>query len=136
MYSYLYQSLLSQLQFVKVWTDVFVIAVFHSKAFCYCSKLNKTKAFIQMSCVNISCNNSVKLKNSKAVFLSFCKTICYKFFADMKSAEFFCDCIACITNMTATADIVWMQNIKSVNFVIITALCNSAVSLSSKKLCT
>ena len=92
-------------------TDIFVMAVFHSKAIFDCSKLNKSKPLIQMSCVNIRCYNCIELKNSKTVLLSLNKTIAHKFFTDMKSAKIFVNRITCITNMTAAAHVIRVQDI-------------------------
>ena len=44
-----------------IWTDILIMAIFHTKASRDYAKLLESQTFIQMSGMDIRCDNSVKL---------------------------------------------------------------------------
>ena len=109
------------------------MSVFHSETIWHCSKLSKAKSFIKVSCLNICVNYGVKLQNSKAFVMCLFNTVFNKFFAYMKPSAFSRNRIACIAYMSASAYIVWMKNLKAVNFSCFCIFRNTAVCLLCKK---
>ena len=86
-----------------------------------------------MARMEIRRNNRIKLKNSKAVFLSLLQGILHKLFAYMQSSGGRTDGIACIAYMTASADIIGVQDLESENRSVF-ILRHPAVGLGSKKI--
>ena len=86
-----------------------------------------------MARMEIRRNNRIKLKNSKAVFLSLLQGILHKLFAYMQSSGGRTDGIACIAYMTASADIIGVQDIESEDRSVF-ILRHPAVGLGSKEI--
>lgn len=112
-----------RLQFMIIRTDVFKMSVLHSKSLWNCAQLDKAQSLIQMAGVNIAFYNSIELKNSIATFFCLKQAVFYKLFTNMFSAGIGSDGIACITDVTAASNIVWMKDVKSINFA--TFFCNT-----------
>lgn len=52
------------LQFIIIWAYIFIVPVFHSESLWNLTQWYKPKSLIQMSCMNITCNNSIELQNT------------------------------------------------------------------------
>ncbi len=100
-------------------TDILVVPIFHSEAFRYCSELHKAQSFIQMSRMYVAFYNGVKLKHLKAVFAGFFQAIHYQFLSDVLSTAFCIYRIAGITDMSAPADVIRMQDIQTDDLTVI-----------------
>ena len=108
------------------------MSVFHPEPTRNYSQLLETKALVQMTGVNIRCHNSIELKNSESVFSALQQAVLNQLFPYMQSARLGTDGIACVADMTAPANIVWMENIQSIYFAV-GILRHSAVGLRIKK---
>ena len=71
----------------------------------------KAKSFVEMSCVYVSFHNCIKLQYGKAKLFCFFHTVYNKFFPDMPATKSRAYSIACVAYMTASSDIIRMQNI-------------------------
>ena len=89
-----------------------------------------------MSCMDIARYNRIKLHNCKALFLCLPQTVPYKLFTNMQPSAISRDCIACICNMAASANIIRMQNIQPQYFSGLHLLRNTTIGLLCKKSCT
>ena len=87
------------------------MSVFHAKAVWDNAELSKTDPFIQMSCMDITLDNCVKLKNGKADFLCLRDTIHYQLFADMLTSALSTYRVACVTNMSAAPHVIRVQDV-------------------------
>ena len=63
--------------------NVFIMPILHPKATGDCPELNKTKSFIQMSCVDITLYNRIELKHTKAEIFCVLQAIKHQFFTDV-----------------------------------------------------
>ena len=114
-------------------TNILIMTVFHPETTGNHTQLDKAKTFIEMSCVNITGNNSIKLQDAETMEFSLNKTVGDQFLSDMKSPCLGADCIAGIADMTAPADIIRMKNVKSQYFAIVCIFSYSSVRLCCEK---
>ena len=93
-------------EFVIIRADIFVMSVFHPKAFWNGAKGHKTKTFIQMSCVNVGCDNGIELQNGKTVEFSLHQTVGYQLFSNVKPAGIPADGVAGVADVAAASQFV------------------------------
>ena len=110
------------------------MSVLHSESAFYCSKLNKSKPFVQVPCMDVCCHNCVELQNSKTCNPGLGKTVLYKKFSDVETSAGGAYGITCVCNVRAAADVVRMQNVKPDDFSAFSFLCDRTVSLGRKKI--
>ena len=99
------------LQFNVIRTDILVMSVLHSESAGNCPKLFEAKAFVKMSCVYVGFHDSIELQNSETQSPPLFQTIKDKLLTYMLSSNSGWDCIACVADMAASADIIGMQDI-------------------------
>jgi len=86
-----------------------------------------------MTGMGIRSNNCIKLQDRKTVFAPLFHTIQHQFFSYVQSPTIGIDSITCITDMTAAANIIGMQNIESIYLLCSDLFSNSRVCLASEK---
>lgn len=117
-------------------TDVLVMSVVHSEAAGNCAELFEPDSLIKVSCMNIRRNNRIELKNSESVRFCLNNTVTNQLFTDVQSPAFKRNGIACVCDMAASADIVRVKDVHSVDLAVL-ADRNAAIGLLSKKIfCT
>ena len=114
-------------------TDILIMSVLHTEALRDHTKLDKSKSFIKMSCMDIAGHNRIKLQDTKTMLFSPDQAIGYQLFANMKSSGISAYRIAGVTDMTASSDIIRMKDVKSVNFSAFCIYCCSCIGLFCKK---
>lgn len=92
-------------------TNIFIMPVIHSKAVWYYAQTVKAKTLVQMSGMGIVDYYGIKLEDLKAIFFCLYQAILNKLFSYMQSSEIRTDGIACVTYMTASADIIGVEYI-------------------------
>ena len=50
--------------------DVFKMPILHAKSLWDYAKLDKAQSFIEMSCMDVGCDNGIKLQDAKAMSLA------------------------------------------------------------------
>ena len=108
------------------------MSVVHSEADGNCSELFDPYPLIKMSCVNVRRNDRIELQNSEAVRFRLSYAIPNQLFADVQSPVLGRNGIACICNVAASADVVRMKNIHSVNLAVLIGR-HTAIGLLSKE---
>lgn len=96
--------------------NILIMSVFHQKSARDNAESGKAELFIQFQRGVICADNCVKLKYAKAKPFSLFHTVRNKNFADMPSAQVAPDRVARVAYMSASADIVRVQNIQSDRF--------------------
>ena len=100
-----------------VGTDVFIMAVFHQKAAGNCAELHKPESFVKMAGMGIAFNDGIELKNAEAVNICLVQAVLHQLFADVLSSQIASYAIGRVADMPASADVVGMKNIETVNSV-------------------
>ena len=113
--------------------DILVMSVFHVKTAGNSSKPHETEFFIKMERRMVRRNHSVELHKPESEFGGFLEGMGYDCFADMPVADVGSDRIACVGNMSASADIVGMEDIKSDSFAGFGIKCDSGKILGGEK---
>lgn len=90
------------------------MTVFHAEALRNNTELPEPQPFIQVARMRIAGNNRVELQNAEAMRSALHQTVRYQFFTDMQSARGSFDRITGVADVPAPADVVGVQNIKSV----------------------
>ena len=107
--------------------DVLVMTVLHSEAARNGSELFESKTFIQVSGMRIALNDSVELQNPEAVFCTLFQAVQNEFLTDVLTAEFGTYGIACVADVSASADIVRVEDIETGDITV--DLCNTRICL-------
>lgn len=76
------------------------------------AELCESEPLIKMAGVDVAFNDSVELQHLKAMGIRFMKAVLHKLFADVLSSFVFLHAIGRVGNMTASADVVGMQDVK------------------------
>jgi len=107
--------------------------VFHTKSARDRSERDKPEPLIQVPRVYIGGDHSVELHNFKIMLPGLRKAVEHQLFADVLSPAPGAHRKARVADMSASADVVGMQNIHSVYFRVIFTFCDSTIRLLGKK---
>ena len=99
-----------------------------------CAEEVKAEPLVQAPSVDVAGNNRVKLHDFKAESLCTVKAVAHELFADVQTAAFRGYGIARVCYVTAPADIIGVQNIKTEDFAAFVIQGNSAAALRGEKL--
>ena len=77
--------------------------------------------------MRIALNDSVELQNPEAVFCTLFQAVQNEFLTDVLTAEFGADGIACVADVSASADIVRVEDIETGDITV--DLCNTRICL-------
>ena len=80
------------------------------------AKPMESQSLIEVQSMSVGGNNGIKLKDAETMLCSFFERILYQLFANVQSSSSFLHGIACIADMTATANIVRMKDVQSDDF--------------------
>lgn len=92
------------------------MAIFPQKSAGNRSQLGEAKFFIQTQRGLVALDHRVELENPKSQIFSFPKTMFYQLFADMVPSPIRMDGVTGIADMSATTDIVGVQDIAADDF--------------------
>ena len=109
------------------------MSVLHPESLWYGAQRDEAQPFIEMSCMDIGGDYCVELQNPETVKPSLMKTVKNQLFPDMISPQRGADGVACVAQMTASADIVGMQDVKSQKPAVGSIHSDPIVSLGGKK---
>ena len=97
------------------------------------AKPMESQSLIEVQGMGVGCNNGIELKDAESMLCSLLQRVLYQLFADVHPSSSFLHGIACIADMTATANIVRMKDIQADDFRVIRIDSNPCVWLTCKK---
>ena len=109
------------------------MAIFHAETLWDNTELGKAQAFIQMQGMNIRSNNGIELEDTETKAGTCFQRMLHQLFPNMQSPLTFFNSIAGVADMTATAYIVWMENIETYNLIRLTVYGNASIRLAHEE---
>ena len=116
-----------------MWNNIFVISVLHTEALWDNTELRKAKPLIQVQSMDIGGNDGIELKYAETKTGTCFQRMLHQLFPNMQSPLTFFNSIAGVADMTATAYIVWMENIETYNLIRLTVYGNASIRLAHEE---
>ena len=104
------------LQAMIIGTNIGIGAIFHAETAGNDSQLDKAKPLIQMAGMEIGCHYCIKLQHSETVCFCLTQAVQNQFFTDMQATPLLSHGVTGIGNVSTSAHIVGVKNIKSHKF--------------------
>ena len=110
------RRLSEMLQAMIIGTNIGIGAIFHAETAGNDSQLDKAKPLIQMAGMEIGCHYCIKLQHSETVCFCLTQAVQNQFFTDMQATPLLSHGVTGIGNVSTSAHIVGVKNIKSHKF--------------------
>ena len=90
-------------------------AVLHAEAFRNRAELREAEAFVEVPGVDVPLDDGVELENPETMGLGLCEAVEDELLAEMPSATIGTYGVACVCDVAAAANVVWMEDVQAEN---------------------